>query len=573
MPDNRDKDLKWIEIDDFTPGIITNSQYAYQAVANAASGPVPGNKNGQAQSAAGCIALPNGGLGPLPGIGSSAAPVHTPATGGGSYNLINGFFVAGPTDSSDAFFPNTNTDSIIVGQIAGSSSGNISFWLDDYSSQPPFNSNNAMTSIGPAAQTVGGPCTMTGGLTRANSTPTDVGILTWLLEYWYTGASGSNPIGGTVYLVNYPDPTAPTTNALYFLLTGSSTYPAQALCHQNRQVLLEAWQDFWAGQSEILTNEVFNYTDPPNSLALGAQQEIFVQENPFGYGAWGSISASELFLVKNRQGGVVIQGDLNSPTVTSLPGVTPCYGTMSRAAQTPIGFLYASGGRGLWSWNGGNVSQKISEALEDNFYEVTLPQKVFRGPTVDIVPWGDWVVVSGDWLMDTNTGGWWRLPQGQTTPHLWYGVSWDGTKLYAAVASPTSTYFMDVYARTVPTPIWNWKSYPIRVGTDTKNVNYLIKEVVIRAQGSGTVKALLTGIGGATNAFASSPDENATLTFEVASDNTQPSMQRLTMGLPAQDVTILMNAIGAGGPTGTTPAPIVYSVAIGYEEQNPVSSG
>ena len=67
----------------------------------------------------------------------------------------------------------------------------------------------------------------------------------------------------------------------------------------------------------------------------GAVREVFVQENPFGYGAWGSISASELFLVKNRQGGVVIQGDLNSPTVTSRCPASPSYGVMSRGGSRP----------------------------------------------------------------------------------------------------------------------------------------------------------------------------------------------------------------------------------------------
>ena len=275
---------------------------------------------------------------------------------------------------------------------------------------------------------------------------------------------------------------------------------------------------------------------------------------------------------------MVIQGDLNSPTVTSLPGVTPSYGVMSRAAQTPVGFVYASGDHGLWAWNGGNVSQKISEALEDNFFvnealvgNLNPAAQIYRGPTVDIVPWGDWIVVTNDWVMDTNTGGWWQLgPVTGGTPHLWYGTSWDGNSLYASIAVPTNEYFMDVYSRTSPSTSWVWESYPIRIGTDAKNVNYLVKEVVVRAQGLGTIAVNVTGILDSTSVGLSSPVADGVLTYNSVDDNSQPAMKRLTMGLVAQDVTI---EIAAQGADENTPAPILYSIAIGYEEQNPVSPG
>ena len=57
------------------------------------------------------------------------------------------------------------------------------------------------------------------------------------------------------------------------------------------------------------------------------------------HGAWGSISASELFLVRHSGGGYVISGDLNSPTVTRLPGVTSTNGIVQVAGQTPIGLV------------------------------------------------------------------------------------------------------------------------------------------------------------------------------------------------------------------------------------------
>ena len=89
----------------------------------------------------------------------------------------------------------------------------------------------------------------------------------------------------------------------------------------------------------------------------------------------------------------------------------------------------------------------------------------------------------------------------------------------------------------------------------------------MRAQGDGTVTVNLTGLQGTTGGVQS---PSATLTFETYPDQYQPSMQRVTGGLNAQDVQleIQSSALSDG------PAPIVYSVAIGYvETPAKVSSG
>jgi hypothetical protein len=274
-----------------------------------------------------------------------------------------------------------------------------------------------------------------------------------------------------------------------------------------------------------------------------------------------------LFLVKNRIGGVVIQGDLNSPTVTVLPGVQPTYGLMSRGASTSIGFVYPSNDRGMWAWNGSNTATKISEQLEDNFFSNPSINSlgIERGPTVDIHRWGDWIIVTNDYLFDTNTGGWWKMPNGTlgsiSSPvgHQWYQSSSDGDTLYAAYPIPTSSVAIDCYSRLAPVTTYLWESYPMRPPNADKNRNIDIREVVVRAQGDGTVTINLTGLQGTTTGVQS---PSATLTFETTPDQTQPSMQRITGGMTAQDVQIEIESGGAGGAA----APIVYSVAIGYVE-------
>lgn len=567
MPDD---ELTWVTVSDFRPGVITNTNY--QAVGSGGNtGPVPGDQPGQAQSAAGCIALPHGGLAPLPGLVQPAwashtaiPPNHAPQTGTGSANMIAGFFINGPL----YYFQNNTTpptqgDEIIVCQVGTTSAGKAVMWIDSLQ----INGSTATWNniLNPTTETQYVPfCTMTGFPTRAQNNPASVGFSCWALGFIFPGASSyTQPFPFTGGVITYPDVSSSGANLTSFshynLIT--STF-GEVFCHQNRIGQL-IWEPslYTSDYNYSGGNEQFVYTDPPNGLVVINAGVVFVQEDNSGYGAWGSQSASELFLVKNRTGGVVISGDLNSPTVLWLPGVTPTYGLMSRGASTPVGFVYASNNNGLWTWNGSNVSQKISDQLEDNFFINTHKPPVFRGPTVDICRWGDWIIVSNDWLYDTISGGWWQLPPNNVqSPHLWYGTSSDGDTLYAAIPVPTTTRFMDVYSRTSPSATYTWKSYPIK---QSINKNILVKEIVVQVQGNGSVSVTLEGIGGSSTSGAMSPSGQ---TFDSPA---QPVMYRFAVGLDAQDVTISIEMNGSGG---TIPAPILHSYSVGFVEQNPVSS-
>jgi len=568
--------LKWVEISDFTPGVITNSGMVAPTNTNTAR--VPGKIPGQAAGAQGCIALPNGGLAPGPGLLTTApwgatlpiAPVHTP-NGGANADITTFLGLAGPLSYYAAGSPYalTQGDELLIGQ-AKVASGTLSWWLDSIQIHPATTAINNVITATPATQVLPF-CTTTGALTRAINSATLLGFPIWVLSHWFTGTgSPSEPLPGTFYNRTYPDPTAAGLG--FGTLNITSSWPAECLAHQNRMVFLKYSPFNYSNTDTYLSaNETFYYTDPPNDVTLIAGVgEIFVQEDPSGYGAWGSQSASELFLVKNYGGGVVISGDLNAPTVTRLPGVEPCYGLMSRAASTPIGLVYASNNRGLWLWNGGNASQKLSPQLDDNFFVVTggvaLPPTL-RGPRVDIQRWGDWIIVSNDWLYDTNTNSWWQLYPGLYGAHTWYQSSSDGSNLYAALGVPQAACSVEMYSRTAPSTIYNWSSYPIRIPANDLNHNAIIREVVVRASGAGTIQVNLHGVG--FSHITASPSTTLTFTSTV-----QPVEQRMAVGhsgggpFIAQDITLdLFVASGT-----TSPAPIVYSVAIGYEESSALVS-
>jgi hypothetical protein len=367
------------------------------------------------------------------------------------------------------------------------------------------------------------------------------------------------------------------SSTAYTYNTPSTGSPGYALAHEGRLVLLAKTSWGWNTSYFSLVNELFNYTDPPQSTTMGTQQETFVPENPTSICAWGSISASELFCVKANGGGFVLQGDLNTPTVTNLPGVQPTYSLVSRTAKSPIGLVYLSRDGGAWVWNGGSTAQKISHVIDDNFYEVewnhnggttggnTFSTQIKDGWQADVCIWRDWIVFSNDWLFDTQTNSWWKMTPSPTSgigAHVWYGTSHDGDILYAAPGQGTNACMVETYQQSKPGNQFVWTSFPIRPPTDDKNRSLSVQEVVIRAQGSGTVAvAILGSQGSSTSPGSISP--SPTLTFETSADNSQPSMQRVTAGLNAQDLRL---SITSTGQSASTPAPIVYSIAIGYTD-------
>ena len=263
----QDDDLEWIVVEDFTPGLVTNSQFSFTS-------PVPGNKLGQAQSAQGCIALPNGGLGPLPGLatetpwGATAplAPHHSLATGVGAQNLICGLFLNGPLFyyGGSSPYPQSEGDELIIGQSQIQSGGNAELWIDSLQTNNTNQTSayNNIITAGPSVHRLG-LCTMTGGTTRAASDPADLGNSCWALAFWIASGTPATPAVGEWEVILYPDPTSPASFTPYGLITSTGN-PGEVLCHQNRVVYLQWSPTIWSSDSTFMGgNEQFVYTDPP----------------------------------------------------------------------------------------------------------------------------------------------------------------------------------------------------------------------------------------------------------------------------------------------------------------------
>lgn len=536
-------EYQWVGVTDFTPGIISQSNYAY---ATTAGNPVPGNKAGMAQQegTVGCIALPNGGLGPLPSITRRIASGYSPP----SESFVVGALVYGSIAATGI----ANGDEVLWAWECLDGSGDRTFQLTSYLSA--VNVSTPILRFGPLPNVPGVAYErFSGGPTRVNtSDPTLPGQPCIAFAYSFVNTSGD-----LIYNAFYPDPSAPGSPGT---LNMTPAYPGWCVPHQSRVVILSEATYQWigtigGGETLIDTNENFNYTDPPNSVEMGAQQEVFIAEQPFGMGAWGSISAGELFLVKHAGGGFVIFGDLDTPTVTYLAGVQPTKGLYSQAAQTLIGLVYGSANSGVWVWNGGNTAQKLSNNLNDDFY--SLGQGLLENQLVGFsaTQWNNWIAMTNSWVYDTVAGGWWRLADPGFDP-LYYGSAYNDAGLWAVARDFTldTDTVIAYYDTTVPQGVFSWQSYPM---PETVNQILDIREASIRAQGIGTVELIATARG--------NNHGSVTLTFDSL---TQPDLQRGTMGLEnASDVTITLLSTGTGGH----PAPVIYSASIAYVPTSPAN--
>ena len=213
---------------------------------------------------------------------------------------------------------------------------------------------------------------------------------------------------------------------------------------------------------------------------------------PWGYGAWGTISVGELFLIKKNGGGLIVYGDIDAITsAISMPGVQSVGDFVGRASAGPLPvWSTAPGAARAWVWNGGNTSQKISTQLRDSFYDATTATgMVGNNYGFDVTHWQNWIVFSNNYLYDLDHGGWWQLYPGDgggnasVTGHTfwWWNEGRFGNQMYAAplkFASGAKWWYK--FDSEVPAPHWQWQSLPIHVDANADRTIDL-REIYVRA--------------------------------------------------------------------------------------------
>lgn len=537
-----DSEYKWIELSDFTAGL-----YNYSAIGGSDPN-VPGPKGAaHPDHTWACISLPQGGLGPLPKMVQTYSWPSSFNTGGTTY--VVGLLIHDELANGD-------TEAVIIGEY--DNGANHSWIASSFILETLVDTPIVSTTEASAAGIFGSPYPQ---LTRmAASAPTTTPGNPVVV--FPSGGPAQPTTDGQVYV--YPDPSSPTSYTPLALITSGSSVAGQIICHQSRVVVLSGITYPYPAGGGFETNEQINFTDPPNSAVLGFQQTVLAAEEPYGYGAAGSISAGELFLVKKRGGAIVVTGDIFSPNVTFLPGVQPTGGIYGNAASGMAGLFYCSMNNGAWMWNGGNTAVKVSTQLDDLFFlppEFATMQSNNYGFYARCI--GDKVYFSNNMVYDVRQGSWWRYyPQlSNGGADLFWIQEVDGPEIYASQLSfpHTNKNFLYRFDQATPTTSWQWQSLPIKLTT-----NRLIepRQVVVRASTNGNPVCTVEV------AFFQGTNFVGSVTTPSGSFGPAPSNVRMPVGavsagsvpFTASDLTVRIIASG-----GTGAAPNVHAVELGYQ--------
>lgn len=544
---NDERNFDWVHLEDFSPGCFDNS---YISIADPKLTAPLGSADASATFC--CASIASGGLGPLPAL----AQIFTYTTS--LPGTLDTWWVLG-------FITNPGLDSNapeVIFFLEGDD-GTTHYVLVESTLPKTGASNVILTSNSTTTPGFfGAPY-----LTWTRMTDDGTGNPTPVLVFPSAVVTDANTTFGHVYI--YPDLSTPTVFSVQDMVTPGSTGGAgQVIAYGERIIVLNGVDYDWPIGGGINTNENIDFTDPPLSAQYPDQKTVLGAEEPWGYGAWGTISVGELMLLKKHGGGLIVYGDIDAPSsVISMPGVQSVGGFVGSAAATAIGLVYCSEDRGAWIWNGGNTSQKISAQLRDNFYDATTPTNLgSNNYGFFIGRWQDWVLFSNNYLYNPDTGGWWVLyptgPNGTgTVPGktlFWYSEGALGNEMYAAplrfgTAAGLNREWYYRFDNTVPAPHYQWKSLPIHVTKDADRV-LDVRQVVLRVSdpsASGTATATVT-IGGF----------SATTTTTIGPT---PTTFRFNVGSGARGLEDITLQINGDNPTGGKSSPIVHSCDVGYQ--------
>lgn len=537
--------LQVLTIEDFRPGI----QHRTNGVGNSTKTP-PGAADPAATFR--CRALPWGGLGPLPGLQQTktrTAPISDPREG---LTRIVGMHVTGPmqTNTYESAFDGVDKVELHIAyeyhDISDSSHHfnweRYEIWRAGDPSVAIYSDNavNHPSTFGRLYR----PASFTDARLH-KSDPLALGDL-FVVCGWHPDDMDST---SNVWRV-YPDPDTPNAESSQEILSVNEC--TLIFQHQGRIVSLDNHVFQHGGIGHWIVNDQIVYTQvnlPTVEIVGGVVQgvAVFTQGPVSGYGAACSASAQEMLLVKHRGGASTISGDLDDPTVFSLPGVQSTRGALTFGVYTPHGFAYGVRNGGIHVWGGGDTSDKLSPNLEDNFWEMRPTDWVDFDGKLDIS--NDLLLVPNNWVYDFITQSWWRIEDPTTYKIFQWAAAPQSSMFYgspATFADGGAIYYR--FDHSVPVQSYTWQSQYLAPTIDRI---IEVREIALRAtspNGASTVVVTLIDETGNTQVE----------TFTVTS-TTIPKLLRLPTSFQGTGIKVKMVASTTGGT-----APIIFDISLGY---------
>lgn len=550
MPNDQ---LQWLKLNDFSPGIM---QKLNRLSGDTVSFPVGA---ADATNTFRCIALPGGGLGPLPAQGATYA--RTGGNPDGSVTIgkifngrftISGAHIAGPVFAAGAT-GFTKQELHIAYEWGANVSGT------QYTRKYTWERHRLWEATPTVDTMVGYATSDDSPMTTFQARPT------WFHTYradassalnlgaplvvggWYAGGGGLTQRFWDTF------PSAATLGTTGVGSISSSKNPEGIFGHQGRSVELDqnSWTHGAVGTWSF--NEQVYYTAVNLASLAHTTAAVYAQEDAQGFGAFASMNASELMFVRVGYGGYIVRGDLDNPTVLFVPGIPGTGNTRHNAAITPIGLVYGSRNGGLWAWAGGDTADFISPSLEDNFWQPSDGTGDFVDYAGKMAFWREWILTPNNWLYDWRNKSFWRIEDPSVVSIYHWLQSSESHVIYGCPRDIGNATTPSLYnwQHGTPATSYSWESQVLPLG-DYKTAQP--REFLLKAQGVGTVAFTVSGF----DASGSLITESHTFTF---ASTARPEYQRCTIGSfhALTDCRIKLVATAT-----STQTPIIYEAQLGY---------
>lgn len=539
-----------ITINDFSPGIQRFSRGGYLPTYSA-NAPL-----GSAATAFRCYAVPGIGLCPFPTYVVAGPP---PLGLLGLNSSVNGSWVGMCSIRSMGLLAAMNTETFVITAMTYDGT-NTRFFLNTFTAQGTAITADTNRYISTQA---GNQTFQTPNLVTYFANNTGVNILT--MDPLNTTATTEKVIAWTGSGINSMNFTVPVQ---FFDLC--------KLFVQSSRIVAMTIEQFAAG------NSFANYlvTDPPQQdITVPFTANKYEPSQVLAVGSWGSIDAGEAFIIGQDGGAIYITGDILAPSsVIKLPGVAPTGAVIGPAALSASGYIYISDA-GVYIWNGGNTSQKISSVIpEDVLYRTAgftfNPVPVQRPILTHHDVWGDWVMFANNWMYSTVTNSWWQVEDpaiAQMQLHVPSALSprffFSSQDFITNTSGGVLTIGLSVYAwdRNSPSSSYTWTSNPIP--TTGGYLTTLTNVEIVASNPSATSSTIIVTptIPAGQTAFPGNNPQDVKFTVPATTSSFRAS---LPLGYTDYNIQVKVDAANSNV---SNEAPILHSITIGFS--NPISSG
>lgn len=543
MPDP--DQLQWTRFTDFSPG-IWQKKGIWGTTGNVPAPPGAATTNNTYR----CRSLPGGGLGPMP---RKVRDFSMTGTGPDRLYVVTGFCINGPLYSSTVapFIPPYGPD---FPPFAAATPFEVHLIFDDLSASTlhsvwtrmRYYSDNGKDTL--SDYDYGGPSTLHAPsystITRSNPAfPASNGIPVVAVSR----GPVVNALATTKSVMVFPDPTAP---AVVGVATSATSF-GPILAHQQRLLLLVRQSFEHGAAGGVYTyqpiNESIFYTDPNDTSSLNTDPTIVGQEYPVGYGAWASLTASDLLLIKHYGGAYLVQGSFDAPIIRRMPNVVSTAGSECIGAHSSIGFVYGVNHGGVYTWGGGDGSGSISPQMEDGFWQASSVLTYLFGGT--FMSWGEMIMAPNSFVFDINTKAWWRIEDPADSVYFMWQRDPINNVMYGCLPSFTDAAprYASGYDRLLPALSYSWQSQPWFAGLGRVSK---YREGLLCATGDGTITVTLTSM-----------DTGASTVKVVTVNSTDPKYYRFT-DITAEGTRFQLRIQASGSAA----APVVEELHLGWHD-------